>query len=630
MTVVGKAVFEYDSDTSGLKKGATEATTHLGGMKKAFDSVASVASGFVIGAGITQAPGALMGMARAAAEDEAATMRLDKALDNLVKSGGNSGKTFDQLQKSMDGHISAGQKMAFSDDQVRDSMQFLIAATGDYDEAQRRLPAAMDLARGAGIDLSTATKMLGKLNEENVEVFKKLGITLGENATEAEALAAVQAKFGGQADAYAKSTAGQFQKSQIAMAELQESIGYALLPVMMLLGQVLNGLVVPAITMMVQGITWVAENINMLLPVIIPLALMIGGALVPSLVAATVALWAKAAAWAAVAIAMIAANLPLIAFLAVMALIVAGIILLIQHWDTIVAKVPILGQAVDAVKAVFLAFVGWITGTLIPTIVSIGTKVGEMAAKVYEVIQTVWSTIEPLIDGYIKSWKLIIETFWKQVEVIFESALKIIKGIVDVFMGVFTGDWDRAWTGVKNILKGVWDGIYQTVQNGIALVAGLAGTMWNAAKALGDMFMDGLKAALNSTAGFAGDVADAVLSAIKHVVNTYIIDKINSALQFTIKVPMGPDIHINPPDIPRLARGGWARAGMPYIVGEEGPELFVPEASGLVVSNNRLGTGMQLSVRHVTINEASPQQYRKSLNKFMWQTKRQLRARGWV
>jgi len=39
------------------------------------------------------------------------------------------------------------------------------------------------------------------------------------------------------------------------------------------------------------------------------------------------------------------------------------------------------------------------------------------------------------------------------------------------------------------------------------------------------------------------------------------------------------------------AMGGAVGAGMPYLVGESGPELFVPGASGSVVPNNRLGRG---------------------------------------
>jgi len=42
--------------------------------------------------------------------------------------------------------------------------------------------------------------------------------------------------------------------------------------------------------------------------------------------------------------------------------------------------------------------------------------------------------------------------------------------------------------------------------------------------------------------------------------------------------------------IPGLAQGGPARAGQPYIVGEQGPELFVPNQSGTVVPNGQTTT----------------------------------------
>jgi lambda family phage tail tape measure protein len=43
--------------------------------------------------------------------------------------------------------------------------------------------------------------------------------------------------------------------------------------------------------------------------------------------------------------------------------------------------------------------------------------------------------------------------------------------------------------------------------------------------------------------------------------------------------------------LPGLANGGPATANKPYIVGEKGPELFVPKQSGNVVPNNQLGNG---------------------------------------
>ena len=40
---------------------------------------------------------------------------------------------------------------------------------------------------------------------------------------------------------------------------------------------------------------------------------------------------------------------------------------------------------------------------------------------------------------------------------------------------------------------------------------------------------------------------------------------------------------------PMKAKGGPVKGGSPYVVGEKGPELFVPGSSGNIVPNHELG-----------------------------------------
>lgn len=51
-----------------------------------------------------------------------------------------------------------------------------------------------------------------------------------------------------------------------------------------------------------------------------------------------------------------------------------------------------------------------------------------------------------------------------------------------------------------------------------------------------------------------------------------------------------------------FANGGSIAAGMPAIVGERGPELFMPSNAGKIIANNQLGGGQQ--VVHTTVNYA--------------------------
>jgi hypothetical protein len=50
------------------------------------------------------------------------------------------------------------------------------------------------------------------------------------------------------------------------------------------------------------------------------------------------------------------------------------------------------------------------------------------------------------------------------------------------------------------------------------------------------------------------------------------------------------------------AMGGPVASGSPYVVGEKGPELFVPHASGTIVPNNKMGGGSGSGGGSVTVN----------------------------
>lgn len=50
---------------------------------------------------------------------------------------------------------------------------------------------------------------------------------------------------------------------------------------------------------------------------------------------------------------------------------------------------------------------------------------------------------------------------------LFGEILNVCGGIIDFIIGVFTGDWERAWLGVQNVLRSVWNGLISIVETGI-------------------------------------------------------------------------------------------------------------------------------------------------------------------
>lgn len=58
----------------------------------------------------------------------------------------------------------------------------------------------------------------------------------------------------------------------------------------------------------------------------------------------------------------------------------------------------------------------------------------------------------------------------------FDAIQQIFGGFLTFLSGVFTGDWDKAWEGVKDIFKGIWNGIVGILESAVNLI--IRGINW--------------------------------------------------------------------------------------------------------------------------------------------------------
>ena len=66
-----------------------------------------------------------------------------------------------------------------------------------------------------------------------------------------------------------------------------------------------------------------------------------------------------------------------------------------------------------------------------------------------------------------------LNRFFTNLKNVWNAAKNLLNGIIDFIRGVFTGDWQRAWSGVIEILKGLFGGIVSIVKIPINGVIGL-------------------------------------------------------------------------------------------------------------------------------------------------------------
>lgn len=126
--------------------------------------------------------------------------------------------------------IKSRMALGFSDDEQRDSLAKLVVATHDANKALVVQRTAMDLARLKNISLADAGDALTKVEGGQFRALKALGIVLKDGATATDALAAVQKAATGQADAYAKTAGGKLLNAQVKVNEAMEKFGYTILP----------------------------------------------------------------------------------------------------------------------------------------------------------------------------------------------------------------------------------------------------------------------------------------------------------------------------------------------------------------------------------------------------------------
>ena len=195
-------------------------------------------------------------------------------------------------------------------------------------------------------------------------------------------------------------------------------------------------------------------------------------------------------------------------------------------YPAIAESIEFIGKVADLIKVlwekVLQPFIKWVIQNIYPVIAPILEKVGEIVLNAFDMLSDV-------IGGI----------------------LRALGGVIDFVVGVFTGDWKRAWQGIADIFGGIWDGIV-----GI------------------------LRVPVNAII----DIINKLVSAVASGVNG-IADMLNS-ISIPEEIPIVGGLSFNLPNwtpnpIPHLAQGGYVKKNTPQLamIGDNlhQGELVAPE-----------------------------------------------------
>lgn len=162
-------------------------------------------------------------------------------------------------------------------------------------------------------------------------------------------------------------------------------------------------------------------------------------------------------------------------------------------------------------------------------------KVGGLIGSIVQAIQALWNgVLKPVIDWIIQNVlpKLVpvFEALWNTIKTVFGyisdaigGIINFFKGLIDFIVGVFTGDWSKAWDGIKNIFSGIWNAIKGIVQAVWSAIKGIVETVINVIKAIITTVFNAIKTIItniwNGIKTFFTNIWNGIKDMISNVIN---------------------------------------------------------------------------------------------------------------
>lgn len=152
-----------------------------------------------------------------------------------------------------------------------------------------------------------------------------------------------------------------------------------------------------------------------------------------------------------------------------------------KAWETFGPKIGAVFTAIkgfwsDTLYPALQTMWTWITVSLIPAVQKAWQDLQPKIEAVFNAIKGFWEdilkpafeaiktflqeTLKPMFENVFGAISKTVNICLSAIRSLWNDSIKpIYEGIVDFFTGVFKGDWETAWDGIKDIVTGVWNAI---------------------------------------------------------------------------------------------------------------------------------------------------------------------------
>lgn len=141
--------------------------------------------------------------------------------------------------------------------------------------------------------------------------------------------------------------------------------------------------------------------------------------------------------------------------------------------DTLETVVGTVGDRKEEIKGLLsevIQSVQKLTGTVAGLVAGFFDGLNAFYDKHQEKIQLVISLLTQMILNFIEIGILKFKYFVDSITAVIEMLMGVFDGLITFVSGVLTGDWEKAWGGLKDIFRSIFNGIVDIAENAINFI----------------------------------------------------------------------------------------------------------------------------------------------------------------
>lgn len=171
-------------------------------------------------------------------------------------------------------------------------------------------------------------------------------------------------------------------------------------------------------------------------------------------------------------------------------LIVAGIAALIAALVWAYNEFAVFRDTVNSVfsgiKDVVMVALGTVTDFIKEKVDQIKQFWDENGSTILQAVTNAWNAIKAVFDFVMPFILSLIQDTWNNIKGVIEGVLNVIMGLIKTFSGLLTGDWSKMWEGIKQLLSGVVQAIWNLVE--LWFIGKILKMFKTFGKSVGDLF----------------------------------------------------------------------------------------------------------------------------------------------